>query len=656
MVSLINDNPHSTNQSRLDHELSISQSQPIVAIQLDEVKDENTSAVPENSWPHWVTPGSQNSGGVVSSDAPAQALDIYYLSSVVVPLLTTILDSVDLTTQDLVLSDRIDRVLRLIADCKIDMPLNLLEIMAYHSSTARYFAICLLQTYWPKAFGHLSVSRSLPILAYSETLSRSGLQRPRRGPFHPYSHQFVPWHFAPSPSSILFEGSSLHDCHSCQKQINDFGLFCPLCLCAIHSNCYDSPDGCFLSHYPVPNDPNTQKVAVHRFSYVRSDRLGKEAEIVRVNQHSFILANIFTLSLCGICYLPLWGYSAQGYRCTSCNRFAHPSCLQDDTHYKLPHCSKESDTTDITIDWAILRSSFADHYREMLFREEDIIKHTHEEISVYWSCLWTQLQLLKYGIASGSIIVSQVRPLTTGAKGGGVDDFELQYLVKLYEAYLASGRLNSSPVYQDWLQRNGHPATFRNFMFDWSTLLFVTSIVKSPADEEESNNDLLNVTRLGPGEVLDELTMHPFESASVAHIRDTLGREFGLFHDQAACIMISHLRHVGFLDSTGLPEGSFASCNSPNDIDCQFPIPLGLDLSTSVESLIVAVETCLRDLDISVNEAGFLLLTRKMWPNGMASDYALTRLANAVFDWILSEVSSQITTLDGLLIRQRIGR
>ncbi len=78
------------------------------------------------------------------------------------------------------------------------------------------------------------------------------------------------------------------------------------------------------------------------------------------------------------------------------------------------------------------------------------------------------------------------------------------------------------------------------------------------------------------------------------------------------------------------------------DNGCFFPLPLGLDLSIDVETLVSAIEACLCDIDLYVNEFGFLLLTRRMWPDGLMSDYALKRLARSVFAWIINEVSSTI--------------
>ena len=63
-------------------------------------------------------------------------------------------------------------------------------------------------------------------------------------------------------------------------------------------------------------------------------------------------------------------------------------------------------------------------------------------------------------------------------------------------------------------------------------------------------------------------------------------------------------------------------------------------MSTEVETLVASIEACLSDIDLSVNEAGLLLLVRKFWPDGMLTDYALRRLSKAVLTWLASEVRS----------------
>ncbi|KAI5122947.1 hypothetical protein M0805_006828 [Coniferiporia weirii] len=626
---------------------------PIVAIQVDEAQDEIPTSSPLSlTWQQWCQPNAIFQG-ILSSNAPAQSLESYYVSSVIGPMLAAILDNVDLSTQNLALSHRIHKLFHFLADYKPDMPLFLLEVAAFHSSRARYSALSLLQTFWSNAFGHLCMSKPFPLVTYSESLrvAGAGPQRSQQGVGHPHSHQFVPWYFSPHPSSVLFEGSSLHDCHSCLKQIKDFGLMCPFCMCVVHSNCYDAPEGSFLSHYPMSNEPSTQRVAVHRFSYIRPRRLGFESKVlgpVRGSryQHSFRLANIFTLSVCGICHLPLWGYISQGYRCSACNQYVHSSCLHGETADKLSSCHSEPDAGRITVKWSELRSSFIRFYHDFPFQEEDLPKCTHEELSIYWSLLWIQLHLLKYGIASGSIIVVRDQPLSPQTQESGIDDFELQHLIKLYGAYLESPRLHISAMFQDLLKANDYIPHFRGILFDWPILLYITSVIKSsPAEEDDTGSVFLNVAPTSDAEVSGDFPMYPAEVLPLACLRDALGRHFNLFQTQAACIMLGHLRHSGFFDSVDLPEGLFRTCDRPLEIECSFALPLGLDLSADVELLVVAVERCLEDLDIAVNESGFLLLIRKLWPNSMASDYALARLTKSVLAWILAEDDNLVIIL-----------
>ena len=75
---------------------------------------------------------------------------------------------------------------------------------------------------------------------------------------------------------------------------------------------------------------------------------------------------------------------------------------------------------------------------------------------------------------------------------------------------------------------------------------------------------------------------------------------------------------------------------------CSFPIPMGLEVSTEVETLVAAIEGCLSDIDLSVNEAGLLLLVRRFWPDGMLTEYALRRLSKALLAWILAEVCAHL--------------
>lgn len=251
------------------------------------------------------------------------------------------------------------------------------------------------------------------------------------------------------------------------------------------------------------------------------------------------------------------------------------------------------------------------------------------------------------GVALGSIIITRDPSGTEQAAEKTMDEFELQYLVGLYDVWLTSGRLTISPAMEDYMQVNNiDPTEYRSY-FDWSILVYVVSNIKSSYETQKPSlgvsTGLLSVTQPNPIDDPEDSMRMPFEIVSLGHMRDALGWEFHIHSDPAARQFLSHLHHLGFYSRV---DGQFNLFHGPDDAEvaCNFAIPLGLDLSTDVEMLVAAVEGCLSDLDLSVNEGGFLLLSRRLWPSGMASDYALRRLARNVVSWVLAEVRTALSS------------
>ena len=597
-------------------------------------------------WTPWSPLGPSNKlKDVLSTRAPRQPLSVYYLTSLTSPLLVAILDNIDFTSPHAPTLHRLGRLVNLIATCKPDAYLDVLEVVAYHTSKARRSALCLLSTLWPSALGHATVSKPLPIFSYLDSLQRiGGGPMLRRQADHPYAHQFVPWRFPATSAPALFGGVSQHSCRSCSTIIHEFGLLCPFCMCGVHFDCYDYPEGSFLSQYSLASDPDTQRVAVHRFSHVLSPRRDWDPWEIKKERHAFRLVNVFTLSLCFICRTPLWGCVTQGLKCSTCQRFIHTSCLQRATSADLPRCrTVKIDSRHMTITSDSLRRSFSDHYRDIL-TVENLKKRTYEEISVIFAVLWTQLQLLNNGVALGSVVIDSQKPSSAIPVKKGPDDWELHYVLQSCGRYLASGRLPIAVVTDEYIQASRGNAAEHCMMFDWSHLGYIATIIKSPLEGSKpvfASHDLLHVNRpQGPVDDNDEAPRQPFEVVSLPHMRNALGYEINIFSDAITGLLLSHLHHLGFFHRQDLQpifhEGRFSN----EEIPCVFAIPLGLDLSTEVETLFSAIEGCLSDLDLSVNEQGLLLLTRKLWPNGMASEYGLRRLARNLITWILTEVSS----------------
>ncbi|KAI0748219.1 hypothetical protein C8Q80DRAFT_1104066 [Daedaleopsis nitida] len=641
----------------LSYNDSISNNEPpMVSILVDEVKEDADNSRSEASWRRWTRALTPEDVAIRSTSAPLQDIAIYHLSSIIPPLLAAILESINLSSANSSTLHRFHRLFSRIIESKPDAHLDVLAVIAYHTPRARYAAISLLLSYWPHAIGHLTASKTFPAVNYHEAIAREtqGAILSRRQHAHPYAHQFVPWRFPKAFGPSIFAGVSLYDCHSCAGPIEGFGLLCPLCMCSVHFDCYDYPDGSFFTQYGIAADPSMQKVAVHRFCHVLPQRHSVGSDVVYKAQHAFRPVNLFSLTLCFACRKPLWGPVLQASQCGSCKQFIHSTCLARAAPDELTRCrSVVIDDTYMTISWKTLRQSFADHYRELFLTEADLPLRTYEELSIFSAVLWIQLQILTNGLALGSIVVQQGR---TTADNAQLDEFELHYLVNLYEAFLSSRPAPVSQALSDHFVENRFRASGTHLFFNWNVLTFILSIIKSPASSIDGSNgssvDLLTAHQFGLGRdsPLDD-NAYPFEMVTLAHLRDQLGDQLNVHSEAAARYLLSHMFHLGFFQRLDSQSNLFDGGPHPERLQCSFPIPIGLEVSTEVETLVSSIEACLSNIDLSINETGLLLLVRKLWPDGMLTDYALRRLSKAVISWIVSEDDDLATMLREYIAR-----
>ena len=627
-----------------------------MSITVEEAQDET---VHNDRWQRWSK--LSKDAGQQSTSAPEQDAAVYHLASLVEPLLSVILEKVDLFGETTAATSRFHHLFTRLTRQKPDVYLDVLGVIAYHNSKSRLAAVSLLTSCWPKSVGHVVISRPLLEIAGMAESRHSDrrlsvTRRVQHAYDHPYAHQFIPWRFARPTTPVFFDNFAPNHCRACLDAIEGFGLLCPFCMCAVHFDCYDYPEGSFFTEYSLKSDPDMRKVAVHRFCHVLPNRQGNHALAVRRDQHLFRMVNTFSMSLCCLCRKPLWGTVMQGYKCGACHLFVHPSCLST-SFADLPRCRAVAvDSSFVTIPYPNLRRSFVDHYKELVLTEEDLSTASYEEVSVLFSILWTQQQILDNGIAMGSIVVSRD---SSSEEGTEVEDFELQYLVKLYEAFLLSGQLPVSSSLLDYLSENRLIAKDHLICFDWNTLAFIASVIKLPSTDGNEVSDnidasaLLSVSQVGRshGGSSDEESTYPFEVASLAHIRDAMGDALGVHRDAAARQLLVHLHHLGLFERHDSHPLLFDNDPDPEKLQCTFPLPFGFDITLEVETLVATIEACLSDLNLTVNEVGLLLLVRRFWPNGMLSDYSFRRLAKAILSWILSEDSNV-----ALILREYVAR
>jgi hypothetical protein len=300
----------------------------------------------------------------------------------------------------------------------------------------------------------------------------------------------------------------------------------------------------------------------------------------------------------------------------------------------------------MTMDWEALRQSCLNHFPFLLATQEQLQERSYEEILIYRDALRTQLQILRNGVVMGSIVVSN-------ARASIVPEVEVHRFIEICDQLLESGLLRCGPLTRNYLQHIAG-AAMSSALFDCSYLEYVTASIKSSFPSTSlASSSLLHVDNFY--DELDESAQSfSYECVPLSHISSILAADFAVHNDDAACLLLNQLQQHAFLDRKDHGFRPFISVVQENSVECIFPLPLGIDLSFNVEILVSAIESCLGDLDLTTNEFGFLLLTRRFWPNGLAPEQGLTRLASRVFGWILDEVRS--LNLRGLSAHTRLGR
>ncbi|KAM6500500.1 hypothetical protein JOM56_003514 [Amanita muscaria] len=570
---------------------------------------------------------------VASTYSAMQSKPIYLTASIISPLLSAILENVSLQRHE-----QLRRLLVSMSRLKFDVSLDLLQVIAYHTPRARLSACTVLMALWRKAVGHIVVTEPLPdVQIMHDNLSSLN---------HPHLHQFVPWRFSQSPTPD--PSTSRSRCNACANLIAGFGLICHLCMCGVHFDCYDYPQGCRIVEYSMATDYEVKKAAMHRFCCILTD---DQATLPRApfNGHHFSYLNLFTLTPCSRCRQPLWGCYLQAIGCPNCSTFYHPACFTAALS-GLPSCKTHAfDFSHLTVGREDLRNTFTDHYQDILQTTSSPEHQSFEETSILSGLLWTQLQILTNGIALGTIAIVQEGRII--GQISQLDGFELHNMNQHYIILLQSNDLRISQAMDDYLFENRLDRHEHNLMFDWSCLAFISTAIRGPCFQaqllQRSTAGFLDASYPEPPAEETSSQDQTFNVVSLSHIRRALGYMFNVTSESTLRLFPQYLSLLGFLQMLQ------SSKEFPNQQLCSSILPFSFDSSVEVEILVAAIEACLSDENLSVNEIGFLLLTRRLAPNGMSSEYALRRLARSVIFWILMEDGAVATILRDFVAQGR---
>ncbi|RCI06289.1 hypothetical protein CU098_009425 [Rhizopus stolonifer] len=525
---------------------------------------------------------------------------------------------------------------------KSDIYLDLLDIISHSTNAVKYRACQVLFSYYPTSVGHALITQPVSVLASEED------QEPTE------DHVWYP-HMFETPVT----------CKECAQIIEGFGLCCYPCKASVHYQC---------SHHVLKEQGllyylkvgGIQKVVTPHFSLLPCEPRFKDrvqlgdvdwtvasnATHVPLNNHQFNLVNLYTLTNCASCHLPLCGVSQQAYRCSACHRLVHPQCLAK-TKNCLPGESLVEN--DLCLTSALLDQSLCDFYKDaMPLKAKELQGRSFEEVSAMLNMLVLQDNIVHYGIASGSIMISDRE------EGQSVHAFDtgscrlLSESIKLCLDHLSQCKpfFTTYASFRYILSQDEYLGHLGAMMKSLTTTLFgdvsPTGYTSPGLDKRRSVGDSRGFLQVNPAppfpsweEEEENFDQNSHEQLDRSLLLSWMMTNMNFKSRKATEILLQHMRNLGLFErADGSPVVFGADEISQEDsqpIICVFPVPFGIQTSYTVESTLNAIEACLRDVDLSVNECGLLLLIRRCWPDALMPVYARERLIGALLRWTFDE-------------------
>ncbi|RIB13957.1 hypothetical protein C2G38_2097116 [Gigaspora rosea] len=606
--------------------------------------------------------------------------DAYYTDSIYTPLLFSIFQFITIEESSLETLYQMHRTFGTMIYNKPGLYYDILEIIAYGDVTSRSLALNILFYFWNNSTGHHSVGEVLPNVGYMEDLhtkenSKSKVIISRRTSISQkkssinvediHLHQLYPHIFLNDldmyagkddrHTSLAEQSSSTYHpntCVQCSKPVFGFGLRCWGCKLSIHFRCYNYHHGGFQAEYPL--NSGVHKLATPRYCDVihskrecifkgcfQGDNSNSPTISENIADHKLHLVNLFTLALCTVCHLPLWGVMHQGYRCELCNRFIHSSCLNSKHLETKARCKISTmNEKDVLIDYEDLCQDFRKYFDHLLIPENSISLHTYEELSMMLTILQTQDNIMQNGKLAGCLVIKKQNPLASTSED--FERFELQETIDLYKSYLDDGKLSLcslSAEYWNAIKKNHHPW----MMLCEDYLAHIASAIKSSNYSEPSEQDYfdqhLSVYDAEANLTSSQGTSNNSDRILATHELIKWVQENMKFRSSFSTKMIlQQLVNIGFLERIdGHPILFDDDDPEKKIVECLIPLPFATECSSAVETLLTAISSCLSDVNISINECGFLFMIRRCWPGPFMSKYVLERLVYSIIEWMIDE-------------------
>ncbi|ODN74054.1 hypothetical protein L202_07524 [Cryptococcus amylolentus CBS 6039] len=599
--------------------------------------------------------------GLLSIQAMRDASPTAVQIAALVPrILMAISSTIDLAGSKLTMIHRVHRLLTIILSAKPDSPLDLLSIIAYAPPAPRRTATELLATFYPNVMGHNTIARRLASTTYASQRTKweTG-QFSALGEDDTEGHHFVPWRIS-SKEHLSLESIK---CLVCEGEIHGFGIRCTMCREHRHLRCYTTtrssrgPVG-FTYDVMIITPTSSSSHLVHvKFGYsaptLEEELLSPRFAAVRkAGQHTLRLINLFTLSLCGECRLPLWGTTRQAYACESgCQRLYHAECLGHMDNSQCRHgkevvvdeISGES-SNPFTITPESLGQDFSKHCQGLLLSQSEMESVSFDEVAVLFGALWLQYQLVKNGLSTGSLRIAGEASSSDG-KTKTADPLNLRPVLKMYEDYLQVQEEKVSGAMRDFK----HVAKLEKplgtgYLFSEKFLAYCTALIRAPSSESPHSHGNLGEGLLTPqglpapnNDVFAEEAGNCYERLPLSFIYETLKGDLFLTSPYSLAAFVNQLIMTGLISLPPHSPLQHDNLLQSQQNQASFSLPLLMDSAPTTEILVLAIESLLDDLDLTMNEQGLRLMVDRAWPSLLCAPYALERLGKAAVGWIMAE-------------------
>jgi hypothetical protein len=260
-----------------------------------------------------------------------------------------------------------------------------------------------------------------------------------------------------------------------------------------------------------------------------------------------------------------------------------------------------------------LEQSLGDCTSDLCAGAYDLDNITFDEVAIVYGALWTRYQVLKAGLAGGSLVIASEEAV-------GSDPLDLRPALRIYEDYLSEHSSSASAAASDFAHIHDLKQPLGpGYLFSEDYLAYTTALVKSPSTTDPAGGEQLS-----------------YSSLPISAVRAVLRADLSVSSELASDLWLERLDTTGYIRSPVSASGA----GSDREAWVHFDLPLLAESSPATEILIGCIAACLDSLDLTMVEQGFLLLVKRAWPSLLCTPHALEQLGSAVVRWVISEVSS----------------